>query len=371
MAPLKHRWRLDQNYLIGITAGQWWRLLRENRFDVDAAYWHRAALITLASIVNSLDSRKDERRYGGEIAKTVIEEPPLFVLGHWRTGTTFLHNLLSRDRQFAYPNLYEVLYPGSFLSDEDGSSRSWVARILPARRPMDNVAYDLQMPQEDEFALALSCLRSPALALNLPRTGIRYLRYLTFDGVPAEEVEHWKRTLLWFLKKLTLRYRRPLVLKSPAHTARIRLLLELFPEARFVNIHREPYTVFQSWLHTNDTAAWFMYLQKPRLERIDDVTLKMGQVLFDAYFDQRHLIPADRLVDVAYEDLEARPVEVVQDIYAKLGLAGFEEFQPRLQAYVDSLGAYRKNRFPELAPEVREKVARSWRRAFEEWAYPM
>lgn len=365
---LRHRWRLDQNHLACITAGQWRQLLRENRFDVDAVYWHRAAAITLGSVLNSLASRREERRYGAEIAKTVIA-PPVFILGHWRTGTTFLHNLMSRDQQFAYPNLYEVLHPGSFLSKGDAEARRWMARALPDRRPMDNVAYDLDLPQEDEFALALTCLRSPALVLNFPRTGIGYLRYLTFDGVPAREVEEWKRTVRWFLKKLTLKYKRPLLLKSPTHTARIRLLLELFPEARFVNIHREPYTVFQSWLHTHDTAAWFMYLQKADRTYRNDFTLRMGQILFDAYFDQRHLVPPGRLVDVAYEDLEARPVEVVQEVYAKLGLPAFEEFRPRLQGYVDSLGEYKKNRFKELAPEVRERVARSWGRAFTEWGY--
>ena len=127
-AELKHRWRIDQNYLIGITAGQWRRLLRENRYDVDAVYWHRAAVITLMSVLNSLAARNDERRYSHEITRTVIDEPPLFILGHWRTGTTFLHNLLSRDPRFAYPNLFEILHPGSFLSKGDEGARRWAAR---------------------------------------------------------------------------------------------------------------------------------------------------------------------------------------------------------------------------------------------------
>ena len=350
---LKHRWRIGQNYLGGITFGQWRRLLRENRFAVDAAYWHRAAFITLRSVLNSLASRKDEQRYRREIDKTVIAAPPLFILGDWRTGATFLQDLLSRDQRFAYPSLHEVLHPGSFLSKRDKA---------PGR----------DIPREDELAVAVSCLRSPAIALNFPRTGERYLRYLTFDGVPAGEVEEWKRTLLWFLKKLTFRYRgRPLVLASPPHAARIRLLLELLPEARFVNIHRNPYAVFQSWRHAHDTGGWFLYLQKPDLQKIDDRILEVGQVVFEAYFEQRQLIPPGRLVDVAHEDLAARPVEVTQGIYEKLGLPAFEEFRPRLQAYVDSLAAHPANLFPELAPKLRGSVARAWPRAFEEWGYPI
>ena len=320
---------------------------------MDATYLHRAIVIALRSILNSVASLTDEQRHGREIDRTVIVEPPLFILGNWRTGATFLHVLLSRDPRFAYPSLAEVLHPGSFLSRRD-------------------TALGRDMPGEDEIAVALSCLRSPQIALSYPRTGERYLRYLTFDGVPAEEVEEWKRTLHWFLRKLTFRYPgRPLVLGSPAHTARIRLLLELFPKARFVHVHRNPCRVFQSWRHAQDTEGWLQYLQEPVLEKIDDRILKVGRVVFDAYLEQRQLIPSGRLVDVACEDLEARPVEVVQAIYEKLGLPAFEEFRPRLQARVDSSGEHRPSRFPDLAPELREKVAHAWRPAFEEWGYPI
>ena len=60
---LKHRWSLGHNYLAGISAGDWWRLLRENQFAVDAAYWHRAAFITLASIVNSYFRQRYEHQF--------------------------------------------------------------------------------------------------------------------------------------------------------------------------------------------------------------------------------------------------------------------------------------------------------------------
>jgi len=83
---LKHRWRLDQNYLAGITAGRWWQLLRANRFDGDAVYWHRAAFITILSVLNSLGARREERVF-----------------------------LLSRGPQFGYPNICEVLHPYLFL----------------------------------------------------------------------------------------------------------------------------------------------------------------------------------------------------------------------------------------------------------------
>lgn len=48
----------------------------------------------------------------------------------------------------------------------------------------------------------------------------------------------------------------PLLIKSPVHTARVRLVLGLFPRARFLYIHRDPYEVFQSAVHMADTYYW-------------------------------------------------------------------------------------------------------------------
>ena len=104
-AQLKHRWSISHNYLAGITAGDWWQLMRENRFAIAPAYWHRAAFITLNSLVNSWYWRKERRQYGDAIDAVQINQPPLFILGHWRSGTTLLHYLFAQDTsQFNFSN---------------------------------------------------------------------------------------------------------------------------------------------------------------------------------------------------------------------------------------------------------------------------
>src|SRR4051794_31761797 len=110
--PLKHRWSLGHNYLAGISAGDWWRLLRQNRFRVAPAYWHRGLFITLVSFVNSWVRRLEERRYGKRVRATEISEPPLFILGHWRSGTTHLHNLLAVGRGLRLATALSCSTPG-------------------------------------------------------------------------------------------------------------------------------------------------------------------------------------------------------------------------------------------------------------------
>lgn len=368
-AALKHRWSLAHNYLAGITAGDWWRLLRENRFEVDACYWHRAAFITLASAMNSVHRAREHRRYSAEVAS--IEVPsPLFILGHWRTGTTHLHNLLSLDTdQFAYANTYQVVNPHTFLTTEDVNTRRF-AWMVPDRRPMDNVRLSFDAPQEDEFAPCLMTLLSPYLGVSFPRRDDYYARFLTFRNAPPHEVEAWKAALRLFLQKLTFKYRKPLVLKSPPHTARIRLLLDMFPGARFVHIHRHPIEVFQSFRHYFDTAGWHTYLQRPDVDAIDDRILRRYTALHDAYFEERPLIPQGQFHELRFSDLERDPVGQIRQTYEVLGLGGFDRLAPKLENAVAALAGYRKNAFPPLDPVVRDRVVRAWQRSFVEWGYP-
>jgi hypothetical protein len=235
---------------------------------------------------------------------------------------------------------------------------------------MDNMALSFQAPQEDEFAPCLMSLRSLYLGISFARREQHYSRYLTFRDVPREELDEWKTAFTWFLKKLTFKYGRPLVLKSPPHTARIRLLLEMFPDARFVHIHRNPYTVFQSFRHYFDTATWYSYLQRPDVTGIDDRILRRYNVLFDAFFAERNLIPEGRFHEIAFESLERDPMGEMEELYQKLDLSGFDRLRPKLQRYVNSLSNYRKNQFIDLDPLMRRKVALAWERSFVEWHYP-
>jgi hypothetical protein len=367
---LKHRWSVGNNYLAGITFGDWLRLLRENRFGVDAPYWHRALVVTLLSGVNSFYRRREQELFREQIAATTIQ-PPLFILGHWRSGTTHLHNLLAQDcSQFAFPNTYQVTNPHTFLLTEETHSRRF-AWMIPKKRSMDEVALSFQVPQEDEFAPCLMSLKSLYLGTSFPRSEDNYERYLTFDSVPQEEIQQWKNALILFLKKVTLRYQRPLILKSPAHTARIRLLLEMFPEAKFVHIHRNPYEVFQSCRHYYDTATWYSYLQRPNLDGIDDGIIDRYRRLHDAFFAQRGLIPEGRFHEICYDDLERDPVGQIWTLYHRLNLDGFDDCKPKLEHYLQGISSYRKNQFPALDETTREKIATSWKRGFDEWHYPI
>jgi hypothetical protein len=316
---------------------------------------------------NSAFHGYEKRRYS-PLLDAVRIEPPLFILGHWRSGTTHLHQLLAQDRRFAFPNGYQTTFPHTFLTTEAMDSR-WLSFFVPKRRPMDNVEWSLASPQEDEFALCASSLKSPCLAWVFPRRRDHFGRYLTFRSASENEIAEWRAAFELFLKKLTWKYRRPLILKSPPHTCRIRLLLETFPGAKFVHIHRDPYVVFQSSRKMFQTMIGWHDLQKPSLDGFDDWILEQYREMYKIFFEERSLIPAGHYHEMAFEALEKDPTKEMRRLYETLNLPDFRETEAEMQRYIASLAHYQKNRFAVLEPNLKARIGSLWRASIDEWGY--
>ena len=160
-----------------------------------------------------------------------------------------------------------------------------------------------------------------------------------------------------YIRKLSFKHGKPLVLKSPTHTARIRLLLEMFPGARFLHIHRNPYDVFRSCRHLWKTVIPMIRLQRSDATDWDERTLRVYKEMHEAFFAQRPLIPAGRYHEIAFEDLENDPLGQVRRTYESLALPDFRHAEPRLRAYAASIAKYRKNTYTPLPAETRRRIA--------------
>jgi hypothetical protein len=363
----KYLIHLGPGLLGGITFEDWLRLLAENRFSVDPPYWGRALTITLQSLINSLLARRELARFGKAIEATEIQ-PPIFVLGMWRSGTTHLQNLLALDERFASPNYFQALFPHTFLLTEDRVAKTADA-FSPKKRPLDNVAIGMDQPCEDEIGLCALVQRTFMLSLVFPRRAEFYNRFLTFREAGQDDLRRWKETFRWYVRKLTFKHGRPLLLKSPGHTCRIKLLLELFPDARFVNIHRHPYDVYVSAKRSAGRLVRYWALQRPDPTGVDQRVFESHTEFYTAFFEERRLIPPDQFHELAFEDLERDPVAELEKAYNALGLPDFRVVEPRVRRYVASLAGYQKNPPAELSPEERQRIQTTWPWCFEQWGY--
>ncbi len=366
-------WREKYNFLAGpsllggILWSDWRTLLAQNGWGIDPTYALRAMAVTACALSNSPSARREQRDYCPLLA-AVRPDPPIFILGHWRSGTTHLHNLLALDERLAYPNFYQALFPHTFLTTEARTAPR-LGAFLPRQRLMDNMSQDVTTPQEDEFATCVATGCSPYLGLVFPRRREHYDKYLSFHGIPEQEVRRWQEGLVTFVKKLAWKYKRPLVLKSPPHTSRIQLLLNLFPRARFGHIHRNPFLVFQSTVHLNLVSLRHLCLQCPPRRDEGTRVLQVFREMYDVFVRQKPLIPEGHFHEVRFETLEKDPVGQMRALYEKLALPDFEVVRPRVENYHHSLAGYRKNQFGELSPTLRPAIYRTWGRELDEWRY--
>jgi omega-hydroxy-beta-dihydromenaquinone-9 sulfotransferase len=205
--------------------------------------------------------------------------------------------------------------------------------------------------------------------LGFPRRRRHFGRYLSFQDVSADELTEWKSAFEYFLRKLALKYSRPLVLKSPPHTGRIRLLLEMFPDAKFVHIHRDPYAVFQSTCNLFNAMFRWQALHAPDPEDAHDWILEHYEEMYDRFFAERSLIPQGSFHEIAFEELEQDPLAELRKLYARLSLSEFEAVEPNIRKYVESLRTYKRNEFPALSPQLKSRISDKWNSTIQEWGY--
>ncbi len=351
----------------GMIATGWFPLLLRNRFDMSPRRWAMALLVALISLVNYGLWLLQTLFWGRRIARTQLQGDPIFVIGHWRSGTTLLHELLVLDERHTCSNYYDCFCPNHFLLTA-GVFRPLLRGLLPKQRPMDNMAAAWDSPQEDEFALCNMGLRSPYLTIAFPNRPPQNQEFFELADVSPRERTRWQRGLTWFLKCLTVRTPRRIVLKSPPHTFRIKVLLEMFPKARFVHIIRNPYVIFPStinlWkrLYRNDG------LQVPTYEGLDEHVFTTFARMYEVFERDRGLIPAGQFCEVRYEDLVARPIEQIERVYDELKLGGFEAVRPAMEAYFAQKADYKTNRY-QLPPELAAEINRRWASFFQRYGY--
>ncbi|MFV1966059.1 MAG: sulfotransferase [Pirellulaceae bacterium] len=359
--------KLQDHTLTAVSLTQLMRLW--GMYGVSPAYYPRFAHLAFTSVLALPLRLIDTLRSSGAVRRSRLEQAPVFVVGHPRSGTTHLHNLLCQDERFGCATTFHCGATEMFLG-LPSAVRMFMQGMLPESRPMDNVKVGLDEPQEEEMAMARISAFSFNHGLHFPAKAREIFdRCVTFEAGSSQDELRWKSDYDWFLRRINIdQGGRQLCLKSPPNTARIRQLLDLFPEARFIHVYRNPYVVYASVQALWRKVLPLLALQRYKADDVEEILVYFFQRMIQRFYEDQPNVPEGQVTEVRFEDLEADPIGELERVYADVQLDGFDTVRPALQRYIDSLAGYRKNRY-EFEASVIRRVEDQWGFALERWKY--
>jgi hypothetical protein len=358
-----------KNYLTaGIGFSRLVRLTRKNSISWHPKYLIRFLFLVQSTLWTGLFSWLERKRYGKRIASTPVPDDPIFIIGHWRTGTTLLHQLLNLDPDLAAPTLFQVAEPDCFIC----SYRYYFpvfSALVAENRPMDNVKIGMNEPQEDEYATYRITDFSPIERLVFPKDPNYFiLDYPSFMPGNVKERKEWEAQLCNYFRKLSFFHGKTIVSKNPFNSFRIKELVSLFPKARFIHIVRHPYEVVPSTIH-----MWKIVLEQNKLNcngsdpGIEEVAKGLNKLL-TAIEKDRLILPAENYIEMKFEDLEADPVGEFRKIYSKFKMPFNDTLEQKILSFTGSLKNYRKNEF-HLADIEKEMIHKQLKQHMQNFNY--
>jgi len=293
-----------------------------------AARWDAVRFLS-----NLLILREMEKRVPAILDQSI--DRPIFITGLPRTGTTFLHNLLAQDHSNRVVRVWETIYP--IPGQDDAAPR-------PDRRPRQ---VDRQLAIFRKLAPELGSLypmtaHSPQECTEITAHVFRSLRFDTTHAVPTyrrwlDDAGHvaayqfHKR----FLKHLQYRNGRGRwVLKCPDHVFALDAIREVYPDARFIFVHRNPLEVLPSVARLTDV------LRRPFTRRVD--RFEIGRQVGERWAEgaatlvrmaQEARPGPDQVFHLKFRNFVRAPFESIAAIYRHFGVTFSPEAAERVQRF--------------------------------------
>jgi hypothetical protein len=319
---------------------------------IDTRY--TARIITTAMVCFILEPFRwwEELWWKRRIKKVKLDKPPVFVIGFWRSGTTLLHNLLCLIPGAAYITTYQTVFPNLLLS------HSWwfkpiIGLFWPTHRPFDDVKMGMDLPQEEEIALANLQQVSFYNFLYFPKDFERfYDKELFMKDLDETVVARWKKQYIKMIRKASLNTKGDrFISKSPSNMARIEKILEVFPDARFIFIYRDPYKSVESFYRFFHEVLPAVQVQQAHEELSRKRVARIYTDMINRYFVEKQKIPENNLIEIRYEDFKNDIPGNLALIYKKFEIGDFEVSRPEIEKYLESQKEFKQTRY-DIEPET-------------------
>ena len=285
---------------------------------------------------------------------------PVFILGHWRSGTTLVQYLMAQDGNFGnFDPVFNFAFNFYYLLG--WLFRPLVKGSLSEHRPQDNMRLSVDLPLEEYMAFAKIEADSLYPVNYFPASFDRYMNNSYWQELPPRMEKRLEKKYDLMLKKCSMynKHKR-LLLKSPDNTGRLEALHRMYPGAKFINIYRNPYTVIRSSVHLYQSVFDMWSTQDiPSAEEIEDKVIDNFARMYRTYFKTLSELPEGTVYEICFEDFEKDPYPFLREAYDKLELGDYDSAEPGFKAYMEAEKNYKKNEFdyPErLMRKVDEKL---------------
>ena len=349
---------MKNSYLTaGIKPGKLLELLLRNKISWNPNNIFRILFLLQSTIWPFFFALYEQIKFKKKLVAHPPVTDPIFIIGHWRTGTTFLHKLMSFDPNLYTPTLFDVAIPDSCLTSYQ-YFKPLMKLMVTKHRPMDNVIMGINEPQEDEYALFRLSGYSPLEKLIFPETKEYFLLNCTSFLPDKLYIENWRNNFLLFYKKLHYKSGKTIVSKNPFNSMRIKELMTLFPDARFIHITRHPFDVVPSTIHM------FEIVQKQNIlnsnfkrPTVNEITMVLKRIL-KTIFNDIQTIPNEKFYQIKFEDLERDPLTSLKKVYQSLNLSFSELLAQKIKSFLSENQDYKKNTYT-LSLEEKEIISQS------------
>lgn len=262
-----------------------------------------------------------------EIRDTAVWHP-LFVTGFPRSGTTYLHHILSQGPEARPLLLWELLQPSP---PPDRSSYAEDERIQLANRALGHQSETLSRLHELRSADSEECQwifeHSFAAWIFCMSTHRPTYRTWLLDNELLEPYQFHRIMMQYY----TWRFPGQLILKTPSHLGYLRTIRKIYPDARIVQIHRDPLESFVSFCSFQRHMRSENSTRNNYREVVEDVRAR-----YDTYLDKMMKMreaPDNHATfcDVYYSDLVRDPVKVVRTICEHFGMPFSDLYENRIR----------------------------------------
>jgi hypothetical protein len=363
----------QMHYLQGCNFVELTKLMWQNRRDLSLSKLPKILFVIFMSLVLTPIAWLEMLLHSGKIRKTKIEKPPIFIVGHWRSGTTYLTNILAQDTNKAYFKADQTYTHAVFITLGKVLEKMYPS-ILPKKRPMDNMKMGEAEPAEEVFALGNLTRYSIIHMMAFPKKARFFAKSAFYDELGERQKKRVRKAYEKIVKKMTYYTRgKQLILKSPDNTCRINMLLEMYPDAKFIHIYRNPYKVFPSTINMYKTLFpifSFEDIDEATNSQAEDVVLDIYEKLYVEFLESKENIPKENFIEIKYEDFVSDAKGYTEKIYKALDIPGYDETKQKIHDYIDAQKSYKTNKL-DVSEKTINRINKRMKFFFDKYGYAM